>query len=53
MIPSKQLLRILVVTFTLLLVVNRNFAQEIPTSDLDIIHNPIVSKAYELFEAGN
>lgn len=53
MIPSKQLLRILAVTFTLLVVVNRNFAQEISTSDVDIIHNPIVSKAYELFEAGD
>ena len=53
MTPSKQLFRILVLTFTLLVVVNRNFAQEIPTSDLDIIHNPIVSKGYELFEAGD
>ena len=53
MSPFKILFCALTTAFILLLLVNKNFAQELAIDDSDLIHNPLVSKAYELFEEGD
>ena len=49
----KKLYCALAAAFILLALFNKYFAQETVIEGSDLIHNPLVSKAYELFEQGD